>query len=145
MVESRTVIWRMFTIQKMVMTMKNIETKTTEAKALKRGASTSLPQRKMPPYSSPLLHLQTLPIGHLQITTTPGPETTVWTQTTSNSSFQLSKLALFVVSAFYFGWDVCRACEEGGKTKGRLQISQGRTLVVGTPNRRDVQGANYIY
>ena len=42
MVESRTVIWRMSTIQKMI-TMRNIETKTTEAKALKHGASTSLP------------------------------------------------------------------------------------------------------
>jgi len=61
-IKSQTVIWRMSTIQKMVMTMKNIETKTTEAKALKHGASTSSPQRKMPPYSSPLLHLQTLPI-----------------------------------------------------------------------------------
>jgi len=101
-IESRTVIWHMFTT--LMITMKNIETKTTEAKALKHGASTSLPRRKISPYSFPLLHLQTLPIGHLQITTTPGPETTIQTQT--NSSFQLPKLAPFVVSVFYFGWDV---------------------------------------
>ena len=116
MVESRIVIWRMSTIQKMI-TMRNIERKITEAKALKHGTSRSLTRRKM----SFLLHLQSLPIGQLQIITTPGPETTIWTPT--NSSFQLSKLVLFVVSAFYFGWDVCQACEEGGKTKGRLQIS----------------------
>ena len=116
MVESRTVIWCMFTTLT-ITTVKNIETKTTEAKALKHGASRSLTRRKM----SFLLHLQSLPIGQLQIITTPGPETTIWTPT--NSSFQLSKLVLFVVSAFYFGWDVCQACEEGGKTKGRLQIS----------------------
>jgi len=110
-IESRTVIWRMSTIQKMI-TIKNVEMKTTEAKALKHGANTSLPQRKMPPYAFPLLHLQTLPINHLQITTTSGPETTIGTQT--NSSSQLPKLALFVVSVFYFGWDVSWACEEGG-------------------------------
>ena len=114
-IESRTVIWHMFTI--LTITMKNIKTKTTEAKALKHGASTSLPRRKIPPYSFPLLHLQTLPIGHLQITTTsPGPQTTIWTQT--NSSSRLPKLALFVVSVFYFGWDVCWACEEGGNISG---------------------------
>ena len=54
--------------------------------------------------------------AHLQITTSPGPETTIWTQT--NSSSWLPKLALFVVSVFYFGWDVCWACEEGGNISG---------------------------
>jgi len=111
-IESRTVIWYMLTIQTMMITMKSIETKTTEAKALKNGSRRSLPRRKMPPYSSPLLHLQTLPIGHLQIITTPGRETTIWTPT--NSSSRLPKLALFVVSVFYFGWDVSWTCEEGG-------------------------------
>ena len=42
MVESRTVIWYMLTIQTMMITlMKNIETKTTEAKALKHGGRMS--------------------------------------------------------------------------------------------------------
>jgi len=95
------VIWRMSIL---AVAMQNIETKTTEAKALKHGSRRSLLRRKMPPYSSPLLHFQTLPIGHLQITTTLGPETTIWTPT--NSSSRLPKLALFVVSVFYFGWDV---------------------------------------
>jgi len=45
-IESWTVIWRMSTIQKMVITLKNIETKTTKAKALKHGLRRSLPWRK---------------------------------------------------------------------------------------------------
>jgi len=62
-IESRTVIWYMPTIQTMMITMKNIETKTTEAEALKHGGMRSLLRREMPPYPFPLLHLQTLPIG----------------------------------------------------------------------------------
>ena len=137
-IESQTVIWYLLTIHTMMITMKNIETKTTKAKGLKHGSRRSLPRRKMPPYSSLLPHLQTLPIGHLQITTTPGPQTTIQTQT--NSSSQLPKLALFVVQYFTLGGTSAEHVRKDG-------ISWGRTLVVGTPNCHDiqawgVQGAN---
>ena len=96
--ESRTVIWRMPTIHMIGITMKNIETKTTEAKALKHGARRSFPQRKMPLYPSPLLHLQTQS-AHLQIATTPAAESTI--RTTSSSS-HLPKFAGSAFPAFIF-------------------------------------------